>query len=350
MRKIAMIFITAALAAVLCGCGAEPVQEQFIAMDTVIAFRAEGKRAQEAVEQARSEIYALEGILSRTREASEVSALNQAGGEPVAVSAAVRRLLEASKEYAGITGGAFDATIAPVCDAWGFTGETKQVPDAEELARLLELVDSSGIALHGDGAALQAGQAVDLGGIAKGYVSDLMKDLYVRYGITRGTVSLGGNVYVKGTKEDGSLWKVGVQDPADVEGGSLVGLVGLKDAFAVTSGGYQRYFEENGRIYHHIIDPATGYPADSGLTSVTVVAPAETADMEGAVGSGTMCDALSTALFVMGEEQALDFWRTSELDFELILVTEDGRVVVSDGLREQFEPAREEVYTYETVS
>ena len=348
MKKIAMI-MAAALMLVLYGCGSKSVQEQFIAMDTVIAFRAEGRGAQEAVQQARSEIFSLEALLSRTRETSEVSALNQAAGAETEVSAPLRQLLKAAKEYCEVTNGTFDVTIAPVCDAWGFTAENRRVPDAAELEQLMQLVDSGRIHVGEGSAALGTGQAIDLGGIAKGYVSDLMVALYDRYEVPRGTVSLGGNVYVKGTKEDGSLWKVGIQDPQDPENGTLVGMVGLQDAFAVTSGGYQRYFEEGGKVYHHIIDPATGYPAESGLTSVTVVAPACKTE-DGAAGNGTMCDALSTALFVMGEERALDFWRSGELEFELILVTDDDRVVVTGGIWEQFEPTREEVYTYEAVS
>ena len=117
----------------------------------------------------------------------------------------------------------------------------------------------------------------------------------------------------------------------------------LTDAFAVTSGGYQRYFEQNGKQYHHILDPATGYPADSGLASVTVVAPADQ-------WNGTMCDAYSTALFVMGEERALDFWRDHQSAFELVLVTGDGRVVVTGGLADRFTPVEDSGYAYETVS
>lgn len=349
MKKIAMMIMTAVLVFGLCGCGTKTVQEQFIAMDTVIAFRAEGRGAQEAVQQAQSEIFSLEALLSRTRETSQVSALNQAAGAEVEVSGPLWQLLKAAKEYCEVTNGMFDVTIAPVCDAWGFTSENRRVPDAAELEQMLKLVDSGRIRVSEGRAALGEGQSVDLGGIAKGYVSDLMLDLYTRYDIVRGTVSLGGNVYVKGTKEDGSFWKVGIQDPQDPENSTLVGMVGLQDAFAVTSGGYQRYFEDSGKVYHHIINPATGYPAQSGLTSVTVIAPARRTE-DGAAGNGTMCDALSTALFVMGEERALEFWRSGELEFELILVTDDNRVVVTSGIWEQFEPTREEVYTYEAVS
>ena len=123
----------------------------------------------------------------------------------------------------------------------------------------------------------------------------------------------------------------------------------LQDAYAITSGGYERYFEENGKTYHHIIDPATGYPADSGLLSVTVVAKANGPDFTGP-GNGTMCDAFSTALFVMGEEKALDFWRTGGYDFDLVLVTSDGRVVITAGLADQFEEVKDSGYAYETVS
>jgi len=189
-----------------------------------------------------------------------------------------------------------------------------------------------------------------LGGIAKGYVSDLLEELYREYDISSGTVSLGGNIYVKGTKEGDALWQVGIQDPKQPENGALVGVVGLGDAFAVTSGGYQRFFEQDGKVYHHIIDPATGYPADSGLTSVTVIAKAAKQDASGTVGVGTMCDALSTALFVMGEKAALEFRHSSGLDFDLVLVTEDDRVVVTDGIAKQFTETEGSGYTYETVS
>ena len=202
-----------------------------------------------------------------------------------------------------------------------------------------------------DGSAqLAPGQAVDLGGIAKGYASDWVEAALRRNGAQRAMVYLGGNVLVLGTKADGSPWRVAVQDPADTS--AYAGVLALTDAFAVTSGGYQRYFEENGVRYQHILDPKTGYPAESGLTSVTVVAAANGPDYDSeapAPGSGAMCDAFSTALFVLGEEKALDFWRTSGYDFGLVLVTEDGRVLVTEGLADRFEQTEGSAYRYESI-
>ena len=186
-----------------------------------------------------------------------------------------------------------------------------------------------------------------MGGIAKGYTSDLVEQTFRANGIESGKISLGGNVFVLGTKPDGSDWRVGIKDPRNESG--LAAILSLRDAYAITSGGYERYFEENGKTYHHIIDPSTGYPADSGLLSVTVVAADNGPDWAGA-GNGAMCDAFSTALFVMGEEQALDFWRNGGYDFDLVLVTEDGRVVITAGLADRFEEVKDSGYTYETVS
>ena len=165
---------------------------------------------------------------------------------------------------------------------------------------------------EGTAVSLDQGTRIDLGAIAKGYASDRMAAIYQEHGITHGIVDLGGNTWVCGGNLEGEPWQIGIQDPAR-SAGALAGILEASDAFAVTSGGYQRYFEENGQVYHHIIDPATGRPAESGLTSVTVVA-------DGAAGNGTMCDALSTALFVMGEDRALELWRSGVYDFDLILV------------------------------
>ena len=167
-----------------------------------------------------------------------------------------------------------------------------------------------------------------------------LAELFDTHGVEHAIAALGGNVYARGTKPDGSPWRIGVQDPTDSS--AYAGILSVTDAFAVTSGAYQRYFEQDGKFYHHIIDPADGYPADSGLASVTVVASA--ADPK----HGAMCDAFSTALFVMGEEQAVEFWRGSGYDFDMILITEDGRLLATAGLESAFQPT-EGGFAYEII-
>ena len=343
------------LIAVLClcltGCGKQTTEAtaQIFAMDTVMEVAAYGEHAEQAVKSTEKRIEELENRLSRTKADSLVSGLNR-DGSIRHLTYDYWNLIARAKEYRDATNGAFDITIAPVMDAWGFTGDSFRVPEQSELDTLLKKVNSDAIQMLGspsDSVTLGEGQAIDLGGIAKGYTSDLVEQTFRANGIESGKISLGGNVFVLGTKPDGSDWRVGIKDPRNESG--LAAILSLRDAYAITSGGYERYFEENGKTYHHIIDPATGYPADSGLLSVTVVAKANGSDFTGP-GNGTMCDAFSTALFVMGEEKALDFWRTGGYDFDLVLVTSDGRVVITAGLADQFEEVKDSGYAYETVS
>ena len=309
-----------------------------------LCLRACGGETEAALAAAEDEIYRLDEALSRTREDSAVSRLNSAaGGTPVDVGEELRDLIARALDFSAATDGAFDITLAPVSSAWGFTEDTYRVPEDAELALLLPCVGAEHVHLEeGTAVSLDQGTQIDLGAIAKGYASDWMAAIYQEHGITHGIVDLGGNTWVCGGNLEGEPWQIGIQDPAR-SAGALAGILEASDAFAVTSGGYQRYFEENGQVYHHIIDPATGRPAESGLTSVTVVA-------DGAAGNGTMCDALSTALFVMGEDRALELWRSGVYDFDLILVTEDGRLLATAGIADRFRPDDSAGYAYEIVS
>ena len=349
MKRFSILI--AALCLCLTGCGKQITEAaaQIFAMDTVMEVTAYGEHAEQAVKYTEKRIEELENRLSRTKADSLVSGLNR-DGSIRHLTYDYWNLIARAKEYRDATNGAFDITIAPVMDAWGFTGDSFRVPEQSELDTLLKKVNSDAIQMLGspsDSVTLGEGQAIDLGGIAKGYTSDLVEQTFRANGIESGKISLGGNVFVLGGKPDGSDWRVGIKDPRNESG--LAAILSLRDAYAITSGGYERYFEENGKTYHHIIDPATGYPADSGLLSVTVVAADNGPDWAGA-GNGAMCDAFSTALFVMGEEQALDFWRNGGYDFDLVLVTEDGRVVITAGLADRFEEVKDSGYTYETVS
>ena len=350
VKRITALLLAALAVCGLTGCGGtrdpDEAQEsiQVIAMDTAMVLTAYGKESTRAVYDAEEEVRRLDALLSRTSGSSEISMLNGAGGEMVPVGAEICTLIQTAGDFTEATGGAFDITIAPVVSAWGFTTDSYQVPDREALQTLLESVGMEHVHLSGGSARLDPGTMIDLGGIAKGYAADQVAEIFRSRQVPRGKIELGGNILVIGDKPDGTAWRVGVQDPKHPdEADGLVCVLNLTDAFAVTSGSYQRYFEQDGKRYHHIIDPATGCPADSGLTSVTVVA-------DSARGNGTMCDALSTALFVMGEDKALDFWRSGVYDFQLVLVTEDGRVVVTEGLKDGFVEMEESGYTYEFVS
>lgn len=352
MKKICALLM-ALLLSLSAGCGTmdpDEAQEsiQVIAMDTAMIFTAYGVNSTKADYAAEEEVYRLEAMLSRTDEESQVARLNSQGTADI--DAELWGLIETAMAYSEATGGAFDVTVAPVLLAWGFTTDEYQVPSQAELEALLPAVGAEHIRCLGENTdgtvtvALDPGTQIDLGAIGKGYASDRVAAIFEEYEIPRGLIRLGGSVLAIGDRPDGEAWRVGIQDPRDPDNAeAFAAVLNLTDAYAVTSGSYQRYFEQDGKRYHHIIDPATGYPADSGLTSVTVVT-------DGTQGNGTLCDALSTALFVMGEEQALDFWRSGVYDFQLVLVTEDGRVVVTDGLTDELTKVEGNGYTYETVS
>ena len=347
MRRFGALALAALLAGGLTACGREEMHSaQAFAMDTVMLLTAGGGDAEAALAAAEEELYRLDEMLSRTREESAVSRLNSApAGTPADVGREVQELIAAALDFSAVTGGTFDITLAPVSSAWGFTEDAYRVPSQEELDAMLSCVGAEHVHLEGaEAVSLDQGTEIDLGAIAKGYASDAVAAIYRQNDVAHGTVSLGGNVWVCGGSPEGRPWQIGIQDPARPEQtDAYAGVLAMEDGYAVTSGGYQRYFEADGKIYHHIIDPATGYPAESGLTSVTVVSA-------GTEGSGTMCDALSTALFVMGEERALDFWRSGACDFEAILVTADGRLLATEGLAGDFRPDEEAGYAYEVVS
>ena len=309
------------------------------AMDTVMTFTVIHEDGDEIIIDAEQEIRRLENLLSITLENSDISKLNAAAGkEAVRLSNDTLILLEAGKNLGAGTGGAFDIAISPIVKAWGFTEEEHHVPTREELDALLPLTDSSDIVfIDASTAYLQKeGMAVDLGGIAKGYASDKVASLLKGKGVESGIFSLGGNVYGIGTKPNGEKWQVALANPLDAN--DYCGLISIENQATVTSGGYQRFFEENGKRYHHIIDPETGYPAESGLLQVTIISE-----------SGMEADVLSTALYVMGLEDALAYWQEHG-GFEAIFVTEAGEVVATEGADACFEfEGRDNDFTYRVV-
>lgn len=335
MGKTKYLALLLALLLLLAGCGTKQAEatRQIFAMDTVMDFYAVGETGEAALTAAAQEINRLEALLSRTRQGSDVLALNENGEAQLSEETA--QLLREALDYSEKTGGAFDVTIAPLVEAWNIHGENPRVLTADEISALLPLVGSGHLTMDGNAATLDEGCAIDLGGIAKGYASDVVAQIYREHGVEGGWVSLGGNVYAHGTKEGGKPWSVAVRDPQNESASAA--LLALSDEFAVTSGGYQRYFTAgDGTVYQHIIDPATGAPAMSDLLSVTIVGK-----------NGTMADAYSTALYVMGEEEAVRFWRQNAEVFDMVLITADGRIVYTPGLESRI--TTEEGGPYEAV-
>ena len=305
--------------------GEKVVTKELFAMDTYMTLTAYGDNGKDAVDQAAEEIKRLDTALSTGNEDSEVSKLNANRGGSLTED--TQYLLEESMELYESTGGLFDIAIYPVMEAWGFPAQDYRVPKKSELENLLALTDASKIQYNEDEDTVsfeQEGMKIDFGGIAKGYTSSRIMKIYEEQGVTSGLVNLGGNVQALGEKPDGSKWKVGIQDP---EGKTdYLGTLSIKNQAVITSGGYERYFEEDGKTYHHIIDPRTGYPADSGLLSVTIVS-----------SDGTLADGLSTSLFIMGKDEAIKYWRDHSEEFDGILETEDGSLYVTEGIAEDFE-------------
>lgn len=313
---------------------------QVFAMDTVMSLEVYGDGAQTALDHAISTIYELNDLWDVTEQSSEVSAINQSHGQPVPLSPETVSLLEQSYAISELTDGALDLTAYSAVSAWGFTTGDYRVPSQSELDTLKEQIDYTQLSLNLEErtASLPDGMSLDFGSVAKGDLGAILSEQLQAQGISSALLYLGGNVQTIGSKPDGSPWRVGIQDPSNPEQAAL-GIVEVSQKAVVTSGSYQRYFEENGETYWHILDPETAAPARSGLTSVTVIGD-----------DGTICDGLSTAFFVMGLEDGITFWRQCpELNIDVIWVEESGFVTITSGLETTFQLTQEQSQREVTV-
>ncbi|MBE6612441.1 MAG: FAD:protein FMN transferase [Ruminococcaceae bacterium] len=330
MKKILLI-LTILLALTACGCR-HAARSSFY-MDTVITWDITHVSADALIDASEAITANVETMLSLHLEASAVSGLNR--GETVR-HPELAELLRITKSVAEAAGGAYDVTVAPLVQLWNVAHpDTDWTPPTEdEIADLRSLVDYRQIHIESDARAmpewsvtLDDGASIDLGGIGKGYALGKCAAMLTGKN-ARGTVSFGGNIAVVGQKDDGSDWRVGVKDPAAPD--TLCAILEIPSGIVAVSGGYERFAEYNGVRYHHIIDPATGHPADSGVASAAIWV--KTADAR----NGAVADALSTALFIMGEDGAAQLYAEHIFDFEYFLVLDDGSFVVSEGLCDRF--------------
>lgn len=291
------------------------------AMTTQMTLTAYGSHADEALKAATKEIQQLDEMLSISSDKGDIYKVNQSKSQNVSEETAA--LIERSLEVSEMTEGAFDITILPLMQEWGFTDENYKVPDEDTLETVRTGVDYRNVNVSGTEVSLDSTTSIDLGGIAKGYTSAKIIDIMKDHGVSSAIVSLGGNVQSLGTKPDGSLWRVALQDPENPDG--YFGVLESRDQAIITSGGYERYFEKGGKTWHHILDPTTGYPADSGILSSTIIS-----------ADGTLADGLSTALYVMGLDRAEALWKEHSDEFDFVLMDDDGTVYVTEGVVDNF--------------
>lgn len=330
--KTTTVLLSLTLLFSLCACGDDAqtqAHKQIFAMDTIMTLTAYGKKGDAGISAAVDAINSLDATLDPQNGSSAVHALDNADGKAVASPKPITDMLSAAKSVYERTGGALDLSVYPLSVLWGFIdlddGGKGYVPTQKEIDEKLALLCFDKIAVDGDKVTLPAGGEVSFGSVAKGYTSDCAIAAMRQAGVKSAIISLGGNVQTLGLKPDGSNWNVAIEDPNDTS--KYVGIVSVGETAVITSGSYQRFFEKDGKIYHHIIDPHTGYPADSGLKSVSIVCR-----------SGVTADCLSTALFVLGKDAALDYWRTYG-GFEMILITSDDQIICTSGLKNVFKPS-----------
>ncbi len=253
-------------------------------------------------------------MLGINGENGDIAEINRSGGRPTEVSGDTAELLRAALELSEESGGAFDPTIYPVKLLWDFSAEDPKLPDPAALAEALRKVGCRNITIDGNTVTAANGAGLDLGGIAKGYIADKMKEYLLSEKVGRAVIDLGGNICCVGAGK----FKIGIKKPYTSNG--ILATVSVDGGAVVTSGCYERYFTLNGKRYHHILDPKTGYPADNDLLGVTVIC-----------GDSTLADFLSTAVYVKGYDSGCDLLKSKGA--EAVFVFEDGGIKLTDGLR-----------------
>ncbi|MNO22513.1 Thiamine biosynthesis lipoprotein ApbE precursor [compost metagenome] len=348
INKPAILLVTMSLlGALLSGCGGaneaadaksgtnskqsqsqavQPVSETFFIFDTIVNVKIYDNRA---TNQNLKEIEALlkdiDQKINRQLEGSEIYQVNENSGvAPVQVSRETYDLVAKAISYAKQSDGLFDPAIGKLVGLWNIGHEGAHVPEPEEIAEALKLCNYRKVELNEANHEIylqEKGMVIDLGAIGKGYAADIIYDYLAGQGFSSAIIDLGGNVYAMGQKPGNQKWNIGIQDP-DQERGNPIGTIKVEDKTVVTSGIYERFFIEDGKLYQHILDPRTGYPVDNGISSVTIVTK-----------SSADADALSTTLFVLGIEDGLAFIENIP-DTETLFITKDKKLYASSGFKE----------------
>lgn len=311
---VALLFITTVITASFSRFDREPVSQTEFMLDTICTvtlydWNGDGNRILAGAFELCAQY---EGLLSATKSGSDIDRINHAKGNPVKVSQETARLLTRAIEYCRLSSGEFDITIYPVKNLWDFSGESDAIPDAGSLSKAAESVNYTKVSVDGSTVTVPDGMGIDLGAIAKGFIADKIAHYLRKNNVTSAVIDLGGNVYALGSKPDGRSWRIGIRKPFE-DGEADV--VEVADSSVVTSGIYQRYFERDGKIYHHILRSSDGMPCDTGLYSVTVIS-----------SCSEQCDALSTVCMLLGYEKALPL--LDQLNgVRAVFITSDSQII-----------------------
>ena len=320
-RRLSIFAAALGIMVLVSGCTTPPESESLtmsgMYFDTIVQIEAWGA-TDDIMEHCKELCEYYEGLFSTTIDTSEVSEINQAEGKPVTVSPETAELISKGVEYGRLSNGRFDVTIAPASSLWNFTDNTENtIPDPEKLDEAVSHIDYSCIQIEGNTVTLTDPEArIDLGGIAKGYIADRLKEYLISEGIEHALIDLGGNMLTLGGRYDGTAFRIGIQRPF-AETGTVMAAVSVRDKSVVSSGDYERYFEKDGVVYHHILDPDTGYPVQNDLDQVTIISD-ESVDG----------DALSTTCFTLGLEDGMKLIRCLD-GVEAVFVTKDGELHTS---------------------
>ena len=305
----------------------EPITATAFKLNTVVKVTIYDSQDEKILQDALALCDKYEKIFSRTRTDSEIYLLNE-GKLPqedgyYILSEECAELIGKGLYYSELSGGAFDITIEPLSSLWDFTSGEKQIPDPQTLVEAQKHVGYEKVELKGNKIRFQEdGMGLELGAIAKGYIADKIKEFLISEGIESAVIDLGGNVLCIGTRPDGEAFRVGIQKPF-ADRNETVATAGIRDRSVVSSGIYERYFEKDGKLYHHILNPKSGYPYENGLTAVTILSD-ESVDGDG----------LSTVCFALGLEKGLELINSLP-DTQAVFITEDGELHYSEHFEEE---------------
>lgn len=325
--KLLLFLLIITLTLVSCNSNIKPYSETHFALGTICSITLYKEKGNFNFDEAFEIIEGIEDRMSPEITDSELDLINSnAGIKPIKVSDDTYMVIEEGIRYAELAGSKFDISIGPLVNLWGIGTECQNVPESAAIKAVLPIIGSEYIRLDDYDKSVflaKKGMAIDLGGIAKGYAADVVRDFLLEKGLTRGIINLGGNVLTFGAKASGTPWRIGIQDPTG-SNGNYIGILEIGECAVVTSGIYERYFEKDGKRYHHILDPDSGYPIENELLSITITAK-----------RGITADAYSTVAFSEGLKKGIELLESIE-DIEGIFITKENKVYITSGLRKSF--------------